>query len=63
MATNTRLDQSLKQLKKRGVRITPQREIILTYLIGHHNHPSVETIRDGIMISCQISVSQPFTIR
>ncbi|MCI2018714.1 MAG: transcriptional repressor [Lentilactobacillus buchneri] len=49
MATNTQqLDVSLKRLKKKGIRITPQREIILTYLIGHHNHPSVETIRDGI---------------
>ncbi|GAF35628.1 Fur family transcriptional regulator [Lentilactobacillus farraginis] len=48
MATNTQLDVSLKRLKKKGIRITPQREIILTYLISHHNHPSVETIRDGI---------------
>ncbi|MFD1124805.1 Fur family transcriptional regulator [Lentilactobacillus raoultii] len=48
MATNAQLDVSLKRLKKKGVRITPQREIILTYLITHHNHPSVDTIRDAI---------------
>lgn len=46
--TNTTLKRSLGQLKKQGVRITPQREVILDYLITHHNHPDVETIRDGI---------------
>jgi Fur family peroxide stress response transcriptional regulator len=46
--TNTTLKHSLARLKKQGIRITPQREIILEYLITHHNHPSVETIRDGI---------------
>lgn len=46
--TSTALKQSLAQLKKQGIRITPQREIILDYLITHHNHPSVDTIRDGI---------------
>ncbi|MCT0151643.1 Fur family transcriptional regulator [Fructilactobacillus fructivorans] len=31
-------------LKSNNVRITPQRQIILKYLIDHNNHPSVETI-------------------
>ena len=42
------LTQSIQQLKNHKIRVTPQRQIILTYLVTHHNHPSVETIRDGI---------------
>ncbi|MBW1605233.1 Fur family transcriptional regulator [Lactobacillus sp. Sy-1] len=37
-------DKSIAILKENHVRITPQRQIILKYLINHHNHPSVETI-------------------
>lgn len=48
MPTNSTLNHSLGRLKEQGVRITPQREIILDYLITHHNHPSVDTIREGI---------------
>ncbi len=49
MTTDTpQLQESLKTLKKQGIRITPQREIILTYLINHHDHPSVEMIHDAI---------------
>lgn len=38
------LAQALQQLKDHKIRVTPQRQIILTYLVTHHNHPSVETI-------------------
>ena len=38
------LTQALQQLKDHKIRVTPQRQIILNYLITHHNHPSVETI-------------------
>ncbi|KRO25545.1 peroxide operon transcriptional regulator [Lactiplantibacillus fabifermentans DSM 21115] len=38
------LTQSIQQLKNHKIRVTPQRQIILTYLVTHHNHPSVETI-------------------
>ncbi|MEJ6399737.1 Fur family transcriptional regulator [Nicoliella lavandulae] len=41
-------DQSIAILKKNKVRITPQRQIILKYLINHHNHPSVETIYEAL---------------
>ncbi|UQS86264.1 transcriptional repressor [Nicoliella spurrieriana] len=37
-------DRSIAILKQNHIRITPQRQIILKYLINHHNHPSVETI-------------------
>lgn len=42
------LDQASEVLKERGVRITPQRKIILEYLLTQHNHPSVEQIFNGI---------------
>lgn len=38
------LDQAIQQLKAHKIRVTPQRQIILTYLVTHHNHPAVETI-------------------
>ncbi|KRM93257.1 Fur family ferric uptake regulator [Lentilactobacillus senioris DSM 24302 = JCM 17472] len=38
----------ITKLKSRNIRITPQREVILNYLITHHNHPDVETIYQGI---------------
>ncbi|MFC6207027.1 Fur family transcriptional regulator [Levilactobacillus tongjiangensis] len=38
------LNQALQTLKEHHVRVTPQRQIILTYLVTHHNHPAVETI-------------------
>lgn len=38
-------DQTLQVLKDHGLRVTPQRHIILSYLTSHHNHPSVEMIR------------------
>ncbi|KRN03362.1 Fe2+ Zn2+ uptake regulation protein [Levilactobacillus senmaizukei DSM 21775 = NBRC 103853] len=38
------LNQALQTLKSHHVRVTPQRRVILTYLVTHHNHPAVETI-------------------
>ncbi|MCK8624429.1 Fur family transcriptional regulator [Apilactobacillus xinyiensis] len=40
--------KSLALLRKNKVRITPQRQIILKYLIDHDNHPSVETIYQAL---------------
>ncbi|CAJ1229160.1 Fur family transcriptional regulator [Levilactobacillus zymae] len=41
---NQLLAQALKTLKDHHIRVTPQRRVILTYLVNHHNHPAVETI-------------------
>lgn len=38
------LDRALKLLHSHKVRLTPQRKVILEYLISHHTHPSVEMI-------------------
>ncbi|MFD1548762.1 Fur family transcriptional regulator [Levilactobacillus fuyuanensis] len=49
MATQQQLlTQALQTLKDHHVRVTPQRQIILTYLVTHHNHPSVETIFNAL---------------
>ncbi|UIF28323.1 transcriptional repressor [Levilactobacillus brevis] len=42
------LKQALQTLKDHHVRVTPQRQIILTYLVTHHNHPSVDTIFNAL---------------
>ncbi|EKK20363.1 Peroxide stress regulator PerR, FUR family [Fructilactobacillus florum 8D] len=39
-----RYDNAMQRLKDNDVRITPQRQIILKYLIDTDDHPSVETI-------------------
>ncbi|WP_251548226.1 Fur family transcriptional regulator [Limosilactobacillus caecicola] len=41
---DTELQHALKRLKDNHVRLTPQRKIILNYLITHHTHPTVEMI-------------------
>lgn len=41
-------DKALKELRDNNVRITPQRQIILKYLINHDNHPSVDTIYEAL---------------
>ncbi|WP_413628225.1 Fur family transcriptional regulator [Fructilactobacillus vespulae] len=41
---NKQYEQAMDRLKNNGVRITPQRQIILKYLIENDNHPTVETI-------------------
>lgn len=46
--TDKNLEQALDILKDRGIRITPQRKVILEYLVTQHNHPSVEQIFNGI---------------
>jgi Fur family peroxide stress response transcriptional regulator len=42
------LTQAIQELKDHKIRVTPQRQIILTYLVTHHNHPSVETIYQAL---------------
>ncbi|USS90667.1 Fur family transcriptional regulator [Fructilactobacillus carniphilus] len=42
--TDKRYDQAMERLKENNVRITPQRQIILKYMIETDDHPSVETI-------------------
>lgn len=42
--SNHLLAHALATLKEHHIRVTPQRQIILTYLVTHHNHPSVDTI-------------------
>lgn len=37
-------DRALDQLRSKKVRLTPQRKMILKYLINHHTHPSAEMI-------------------
>ncbi|UQS84429.1 transcriptional repressor [Apilactobacillus apisilvae] len=39
---------ALDTLRENKVRITPQRQIILKYLINNDNHPSVDTIYDAL---------------
>ncbi|GLB46541.1 transcriptional repressor [Philodulcilactobacillus myokoensis] len=48
MDNQKKYEIGIQSLKKHNVRITPQRQIILKYLIEHHNHPSVETIYDSL---------------
>lgn len=38
------LNAAIQLLREHQVRVTPQRQIILKYLVAHHNHPSVETL-------------------
>lgn len=39
---------ALEILRSHKVRLTPQRKTILSYLINHHTHPSVEMIYDDL---------------
>ncbi|KRN29767.1 Fe2+ Zn2+ uptake regulation protein [Lactobacillus selangorensis] len=48
MSSHQDLDAALAILKEHKVRITPQRRLVLNYLITHHNHPSVETISQSL---------------
>ncbi|WP_412989708.1 Fur family transcriptional regulator [Pediococcus siamensis] len=47
MATSE-VDEAFSDLQQRHIRITPQRRTILTYLVTHHNHPTVETIHEAL---------------
>ncbi|MCJ8014474.1 transcriptional repressor [Paenibacillus sp. KQZ6P-2] len=40
----TRVEHALEQLKTNGVRITPQRHAILTYLMDSMSHPTADEI-------------------
>ena len=42
------LNSALKRLQAKKVRLTPQRKEILSYLISHHTHPTVEMIFDDL---------------
>ncbi|GEL16080.1 Fur family transcriptional regulator [Pediococcus cellicola] len=42
------VDEAFTELQRRHVRMTPQRRTILTYLVTHHNHPTVETIHEAL---------------
>jgi Fur family transcriptional regulator, peroxide stress response regulator len=44
MSTNMKLDEAIDQLKKSGVRITPQRHAVLEYLIQSMSHPTADEI-------------------
>ena len=41
---NSEYEHALQHLREKHVRLTPQRKLILHYLINHHTHPSVEMI-------------------
>lgn len=41
---STRIEHALDKLKKTGVRMTPQRHAILSYLLNTKKHPSVDEI-------------------
>ncbi|KRK48710.1 Fur family transcriptional regulator [Secundilactobacillus kimchicus] len=40
----TTIDEAVGELRKYHIRVTPQRKLILNYLLTHENHPPVETI-------------------
>ncbi|CAH0122580.1 MULTISPECIES: peroxide-responsive transcriptional repressor PerR [unclassified Paenibacillus] len=40
----SRVQYALEQLKDMGVRVTPQRHAILTYLLDSHTHPTADEI-------------------
>lgn len=48
MTNSTVMEDTLKVLKEHKLRVTPQRHIILAYLVSHHNHPTVEMIRSAL---------------
>ena len=41
-------DHAISVLRSNKVRLTPQRKLILEYLINHHTHPSVEMIYNDL---------------
>lgn len=44
----TEFDHAVETLRSNKVRLTPQRKVILKYLINHHTHPSVEMIYNDL---------------
>ncbi|MYV05402.1 transcriptional repressor [Lactobacillus rossiae] len=41
-------EAAVKVLKDKHLRVTPQRQIVLHYLMTHHNHPDVGTMFDEL---------------
>ncbi|TLQ05725.1 transcriptional repressor [Pediococcus stilesii] len=46
--TKKTIDEAIGHLKENHIRITPQRQLILEYLIEKRNHPTVETIFQAV---------------
>lgn len=44
VSKQNQLKNSIKELKEKGIRITPQRHAILEYLIGTTSHPTADEI-------------------
>ena len=42
------LEESIASLRKAGVRITPQRQAIMRYLISSHSHPTADEIYQAL---------------
>lgn len=42
--TDTKLKEAVQQLRESGVRITPQRQAVLAYLIERDSHPTADEI-------------------
>ncbi|WP_035052477.1 Fur family transcriptional regulator [Carnobacterium pleistocenium] len=48
MSSNHLVIQSIEKLKRAHIRITPQRQGILEYLIENHNHPTADEIYQAL---------------
>ena len=42
------LEESIASLRKAGIRITPQRQAIIRYLISSHSHPTADEIYQAL---------------
>lgn len=42
------LEESIAALRRAGVRITPQRQAIIRYLIASHSHPTADEIYQAL---------------
>ena len=51
------LEESIASLRKAGVRITPQRQAIMRYLISSHSHPTADEIYQALPKFPNISVA------
>lgn len=45
------LEESIASLRKAGVRITPQRQAIMRYLISSHSHPTADEIYQALHLN------------
>ncbi len=48
------LEESIASLRQAGIRITPQRQAILRYLISSHTHPTADEIYKHFHLIFQI---------